>query len=111
MADNGICAAVLENSFAALRDLGVPFSVCLHLLQSNLKLAEAHWTARSTFIMSWRYSLRMTSGNLRGSMVGGGSGRVMLSKLMRNKKFRKSPIAALSRQDTSLWILRLPLDG
>ena len=48
MADNGIRVAVLENSFAALKDLGVPFSVCLQLQQSDLKLAEAHWTARST---------------------------------------------------------------
>ena len=48
MADNGIHVAVLENSFAALKDLGVPFSVCLQLQQSDLKLAEAHWTARST---------------------------------------------------------------
>ena len=40
--------AVLENSFAALKDLGVPFSVCLQLQQTDLKLAEAHWTARST---------------------------------------------------------------
>jgi hypothetical protein len=46
MADNEIRVAVmLRNSFAALRYLGVPFSVCLQLQLSNLKLAEAHWTA------------------------------------------------------------------
>ena len=47
MADNGIRVAVLEKSFAALKDLGVPFSVCLQLQQSDFKLAEANWTARS----------------------------------------------------------------
>ena len=47
IADNGIRVAVLEKSFAALKDLGVPFSVCLQLQQSDFKLAEANWTARS----------------------------------------------------------------
>lgn len=48
MADRAIKVAVLEGDFAAICDLGLPFSLCLQLQSSDLKLCEAMWSAKSS---------------------------------------------------------------
>jgi len=48
MADRAIKVAVLEGDFAAICDLGLPFSLCLQLQSSDLKLREAMWFAKSS---------------------------------------------------------------
>jgi len=48
MADKPIKVAVLEGDFAALSLLGFPLGVAIQLQQSNLNLADALWTAKSS---------------------------------------------------------------
>jgi len=48
MASRVIKVAVLEGDFAAICDLGLPFSLCLQLQSSDLKLCEATWSAMSS---------------------------------------------------------------
>ena len=48
MANGAIKVAVLEGDFAAICDLGLPFSLCLQLQSSDLKLCEAMWSAKSS---------------------------------------------------------------
>jgi hypothetical protein len=43
-----IKVAVLEGDFAAICDLGLPFSLSLQLQSFDLKLSEALWTAKSS---------------------------------------------------------------
>ena len=45
MVDSAIKVVVLEGDFAAICDLGLPFSLSL---QPDLKLSEAKWTAKSS---------------------------------------------------------------
>ena len=48
MADKPIKKAVLEGDFAALSLLGFPLGLAIQLQQSNLNLADALWTAKSS---------------------------------------------------------------
>ena len=48
MVDRAIKVAVLEGDFAAICDLGLPFSLSLQLQSFDLKLSEALWTAKSS---------------------------------------------------------------
>ena len=48
MVDRAIKVAVLEGDFAAICDLGFPFSLSLQLQSCDLKLSEAIWTAKSS---------------------------------------------------------------
>ena len=48
MADKPIKVAVLEGDFAALSLLGFPLGLAIQLQQSNLNLADALWTAKSS---------------------------------------------------------------
>ena len=48
MVDRAIKVAVLEGDFAAICDLGLPFSLSLQLQSSDLKLSEALWTVKSS---------------------------------------------------------------
>ena len=43
-----IHVSVIDGYFAALREVGVPASVCLQLQESKLHLRQAQWTARQT---------------------------------------------------------------
>ena len=70
MANRAIKVAVLEGDFAAICDLGLPFSLCLHLQSSDLKLCEAMWSAKSSstgFSVSlfWPYGVSTERVNLR----------------------------------------------
>ena len=48
MVDRAIKVALLEGDFAAICDLGLPFSLSLQLQSFGLKLSEAMWTAKSS---------------------------------------------------------------
>ena len=48
MVDRAIKVAVLEGDFAAICDLGFPFSLSLHLQSCDIKLSEAMWTHKSS---------------------------------------------------------------
>ena len=52
MVDRAIKVAVLEGDFAAICDLGFPFSLSLQLQSCDLKLSEAMWTAKSSSSVS-----------------------------------------------------------
>ena len=48
MVNMAIKVVVLEGDFAAISDLGFPFSLSLQLQSFGLKLSEAMWTAKSS---------------------------------------------------------------
>ena len=48
MADGRIHVSVFEGSFAGLKGVGIPFSVCIHLQDLGLQFGGAKWTAKQS---------------------------------------------------------------
>ena len=64
MADRPIKVALLEGDFAVLSLLGFPLGLTIQLQQSNLNLADALWTAKSSksgFSVSFYWPAQVTT--------------------------------------------------
>ena len=84
LVDRAIKVAVLEGDFAAICDLGFPFSLSLQLQSCDLKLSEAMWTAKSSS-SGFSVSLYWPSGAMTEKV-----------KPKRKRRHRKRPKASIS---------------